>query len=363
MWTERVEKACAEAADIQIQHSHSSPSSELLGGLPAKLAFAGIDIEVATDLDGIAYERDDDDDAGFYYKPGSVVVEDFEEEDDDDGEEDGRGLLRADADEELEDLSSILEESILVDNPVYRLSDSPSLSYLIQEIDATYQRGSCGGSRVIRAHMSRVHSRLRRLFASDPAVDTKDYTAKTIPVTAHFPRAISSGFQGCTAPLLHALSQISGDLEWRYDYTQYRSGRNALHNKMGWTELVGPKGMVKSNQIVVGFVLLAPNTTYPTHVHKDISESYVSLSGCWSENDTGVYMPGSLVFNPPGMPHKITTGTKDPCLLAYVWEGEPDALGLPQTSFCKPLPKTHRRTHQGVRPRGLHDADDNHRAP
>ena len=38
-------------------------------------------------------------------------------------------------------------------------------------------------------------------------------------------------------------------------------------------------------------------------------------------------MPGSLVFNPPGMPHKITTGTKDPCLLAYVWEGEPDALG------------------------------------
>ena len=58
-------------------------------------------VEVATDLDGIAYERDDDDDAGFYYKPGSVVVEDFEEEDDDDGEEDGRGLLRADADEEL----------------------------------------------------------------------------------------------------------------------------------------------------------------------------------------------------------------------------------------------------------------------
>ena len=32
------------------------------------------------------------------------------------------------------------------------------------------------------------------------------------------------------------------------------------------------------------FVLFAPNTTYPQHSHKEIEESYISISGAWSES-------------------------------------------------------------------------------
>ena len=44
-----------------------------------------------------------------------------------------------------------------------------------------------------------------------------------------------------------------------------------------------------------------------------------------SENHAGVYAPGSMIFNPPGQPHRITTGGHEPCLLAYAWVG-PESL-------------------------------------
>ena len=45
-----------------------------------------------------------------------------------------------------------------------------------------------------------------------------------------------------------------------------------------------------------------------------------------SENDTGVYAPGSVIFNPPGHTHRITTADREPCLLAYAWVGDEASL-------------------------------------
>ncbi|MDX1425735.1 MAG: dimethylsulfonioproprionate lyase family protein, partial [Kiloniellales bacterium] len=76
-----------------------------------------------------------------------------------------------------------------------------------------------------------------------------------------------------------------------------------------------------------------PTVMYPAHSHAGITESRVGLSGATSENDVGVYAPGSLIFNPPGHEHRITTGMSEPSLLTYTWIGEPDTLQQPMMRF------------------------------
>ncbi|WP_370300673.1 dimethylsulfonioproprionate lyase family protein, partial [Pseudooceanicola sp.] len=69
------------------------------------------------------------------------------------------------------------------------------------------------------------------------------------------------------------------------------------------------------------------------HSHSDIEESYVSVSGAWSENETAVFAPGSMILNRSGQEHRITTGEYDPCLLAYAWIGPEERLSAPGMRF------------------------------
>lgn len=99
--------------------------------------------------------------------------------------------------------------------------------------------------------------------------------------------------------------------------------------------MLGPQGPILSDRLILGFVLFAPNTTYPQHHHKEIEESYISISGNWSENDQAVYAPGSLILNRSGDNHRITTGERDPCLLAYAWVGPRERLSQPGMNFSR----------------------------
>jgi dimethylpropiothetin dethiomethylase len=98
---------------------------------------------------------------------------------------------------------------------------------------------------------------------------------------------------------------------------------------------MGPKGPIVSETLVLGLVLFAPGTIYPTHSHQEITESYFCLSGAISENDVGVYAPGSLILNPPEHPHRITTSDSEPSLLAYAWVGSPEKLACPKMVFSR----------------------------
>lgn len=103
----------------------------------------------------------------------------------------------------------------------------------------------------------------------------------------------------------------------------------ALSQRYAYCEILGPRGPVLAERIILGFVLFAPNTIYPQHSHEEIEESYISVAGAWSENDAAVYAPGSLILNRSGDEHRITTGDLEPCLLAYAWTGPEEALAAP----------------------------------
>ena len=209
-----------------------------------------------------------------------------------------------------------------------RLRERPDLLYLVREYDRIYRHGSPGGSRPIRSHLRRVREGIADVVEADPEV--VDREPASLPVTAHLPRALDVGSRGVLAGLSDALDRVAGTLTWEYGYEKVPRG---LAGKYGYCEIVGPRGPVVTDELILGLVLFAPSTIYPQHHHRDIEESYVAIAGAWSENDAAVYAPGSLILNAAAHEHRITTGMYEPCLLAYAWLGPVERLHTPGMRF------------------------------
>ncbi|WP_085793068.1 dimethylsulfonioproprionate lyase family protein [Roseivivax jejudonensis] len=219
-------------------------------------------------------------------------------------------------------------------SPDARLSERPDWIYLLREFEALFRHGSAGGSKAIRTHRKAVRDRLSAVIAADGGF--VEQTPITKPVTAHFNRALDVGERGAMQGMARALRQVRDRLTWEYGYEKVPP---ALARKYAYCEILGPRGPILADRLILGFVLFAPNTTYPQHSHKSIEESYISISGAWSENNAAVYAPGSLILNRPGDEHRITTGELEPCLLAYAWVGTPEALTAPGMKLTAPKRK------------------------
>mgnify|MGYP003116193257 CR=1 FL=1 len=212
-----------------------------------------------------------------------------------------------------------------------RLMDCPNWLYLLREFDSLYRHGSAGGSAAIRGHRKRVRDRLSSAMARNPEMTER--ACQTKPVTAHLPRALDLGERAAMQGMARALREVKDQLTWEYGYDRISK---ALSQKYAYCEILGPQGPVKCDSLILGFVLFAPNTTYPQHSHNEIEESYISVSGAWSENNAAVFAPGSLILNRSGDEHRITTGDRDPCLLAYAWTGPEARLAKPDMKLSSP---------------------------
>jgi len=210
------------------------------------------------------------------------------------------------------------------------LSTEPAWQYLIRDYLELYQMGSAGGSRKIRSHMTEVRRVITKVLEDDPPVE--EGKGATLPVCVHLDRALSGAWGYRTSRLTRSIDAIRDHLMWQYGYEKVPRG---LKLKFAFAEVLGPTGPVLTDKIKLGLVLFAPNTTYPAHSHKGITESYINISGHVSENDTGVSAPGSLIFNPPGHHHRITTADREPCLLAYAWTGGKEALAHQIMNFSR----------------------------
>ncbi len=221
-----------------------------------------------------------------------------------------------------------------------RLRDSPDWRYLLREVDAMYRRGSDGGSAAIRRHRRHVRERISAVIEANPELVHREPVEK--PVCGYLGRALDNGTSGAMAPMARALDRVAEKLTWEYGYTKVP---RALAGKCAYCELMGPQGPIPAEKIILGLVLFAPKTTYPQHSHADIEESYISISGAWSENDMAVYAPGSLILNRAAHEHRITTGAEEPCLLAYAWTGVAERLSAPGMKFSA---RRKARVEQGI---------------
>ena len=216
-----------------------------------------------------------------------------------------------------------------------RLRDLPDWGYLLLEFAELYRRGKAGGSARIRAHQRAVREVIGRTLAGNPPMLPREPSAK--PVTAHLKRAFDQGRRGPTQSVVLAIETIAPELTWLYGYEKVPPG---LGRKFAYAEFAGPHGPILMDELILGVVLFAPKCTYPAHAHEGLTESYYTLAGAVSENDEGVYAPGSLIFNPPGRMHRITVSDTEPSLLAYAWHGPPDKLANQKLVFKRAARRT-----------------------
>lgn len=216
------------------------------------------------------------------------------------------------------------------DLPVTRLKSRPEWMYLLRDLYEFYRSTPAGGSAKIRSHQRAVRERISKALSGNVPLCERPPTSK--PVLAHLPRAFARGRLERHAPFMATLETVQAELEWLYGYEKVPRG---LEKKFAFAELAGPNGPVVIDDLILGLVLFAPGTTYPAHSHDGITESYICLTGAVSENDAGVYAPGSLIFNPPGHLHRITTADQQPSLLAYAWVGTPEALAGQKMMFSR----------------------------
>jgi dimethylpropiothetin dethiomethylase len=216
----------------------------------------------------------------------------------------------------------------MTDHP--RLLDRPDWLYLLRDYYELYRRLSAGGSAKIRTHQKNVRESINRVIKANAEVRELEPVSK--PVSAHLRRALDNGRMERHAPFIRALESVQQHFVWQYGYEKVPRG---LEQKYAYAELAGPTGPVITDEVILGLVLFAPGCTYPAHAYSGISESYICLSGAVSENDQGVYAPGSLIFNPPEQRHRITVADQNPALLCYAWTGERDKLANQKMVFSR----------------------------
>ena len=150
----------------------------------------------------------------------------------------------------------------------------------------------------------------------------------TLRVLEWLPRAARAA-PSFSAPLCTMLCQAAPDLEWRQTYTQADVLSGAIEaaflDHYGWCEVLGPRAATRSDGMASGFLLLGPQTHYPSHRHES-EELYLPLSGTawwWQGAGEGQWQqrqPGALIHHASFEPHAMRTDD-DPLLALYIWRG------------------------------------------
>ncbi|MEM9715818.1 MAG: dimethylsulfonioproprionate lyase family protein, partial [Pseudomonadota bacterium] len=173
----------------------------------------------------------------------------------------------------------------------------------------------------VSAHCRSTLNELDKLI--DDPFTVLPVDAKYLPVCRYLDPSLRIAKQGPFSGLATQLSLISRYLQWEYGYADMPEN---LRHSFAYTEIAGEQSQIKSKQLAIGLVLFGPGCVYPPHGHPGITESYLVLSGTVSQNDFGVFGPGSLIFNPPSREHTITVDAMSPALLAYAWTAETGVL-------------------------------------
>ena len=166
-----------------------------------------------------------------------------------------------------------------------------------------------------------------RFLADWPApAAPRPVATATLEVLRWLDDAAGNAPPGALGALARAIAAVANELGWRQSYRAGEVPASFLA-RYGWCELAGSAGPVPGTALAAGFLLLGPDTCYPSHRHL-AEELYVPLSGAaeWRRGAApfAVRRPGEPVFHASGEAHAMRTGAA-PLLALYLWRG--DGLG------------------------------------
>ena len=120
------------------------------------------------------------------------------------------------------------------------------------------------------------------------------------------------------ASLAAAFSDLAPELAWRRRPGAEAHGED-FRNGHANAEIVGPGGLERRSDVLVGASLVAPGVRYVDHHHPP-EEIYIVMSeGEWYREGRGWYVPGagSTVYHPPNVVHAMRAG-ETPLLAVWV---------------------------------------------
>ena len=120
-----------------------------------------------------------------------------------------------------------------------------------------------------------------------------------------------------TTALAEAFAALEPDLRWNRRAGSEAHGR-AFHDGHANAVIVGPDGLERRSDVLIGVSLVAPNVRYVDHRHPP-EEVYIVMSeGEWYQEGHGWHTPGvgGIVYNSSNVVHAMRAGAE--ALLA-VW--------------------------------------------
>jgi len=161
--------------------------------------------------------------------------------------------------------------------------------------------------------------RLRSLDLASPGADPPRSPGR-LPVCRFWGQAVAS-----PQPLLAPLATLGPQLRWvqNPNYVAAPPSPGFLDN-YGYAVLAGPGGLVASEDLALGLLLLGPGTHYPAHRHPAV-EVYVVAAGEAEWQKGGEpwrrERPGAAIRHESLVPH-ATRSLAEPLLAAYLWQGD-----------------------------------------
>ncbi|MDE0920962.1 MAG: dimethylsulfonioproprionate lyase family protein [Arenicellales bacterium] len=163
------------------------------------------------------------------------------------------------------------------------------------------------------------------------AQDDSDSPVKLPAGPDHWLRMACDELDGLPA-LVSAIHAAAKGARWYQIYTVDEDPTEASDNPMRdlasgmyAAQMIGPRGLIKSTELLAGLFLLRPRLHYPLHQHQ-ATEIYFGASGTVQIQQglgqvEGTLGPGQVSLTPSNRLHALTMGDS-PVLLLYTWMGE-----------------------------------------
>ena len=180
-------------------------------------------------------------------------------------------------------------------------------------------------SSTLRTFIDRLVPLLPGDFA--PAVGAVDTSAArpgpgvtNLPVLRYWPALCAAG-----GILMGPISAMAKDLRWVQNPNYVANPPDpAFLANYGYAVLAGPGGLVETDKLALGILLLGPNTHYPGHRHPAV-EIYIVAAGRaeWRKDaEPWRIEPPEAVIRHDSMMLHATRTMAEPLLAVYIWQGD-----------------------------------------
>ena len=168
------------------------------------------------------------------------------------------------------------------------------------------------------------HIRALREGLAGPLAANPESAPARIAASRYWDRLSEAPAKGFES-VLEAARACAGGFHWRVNenYRGCPGFEERFFDNEAFAEVVGPKGLLLSDTVRLGFIIVGDGVWYPWHSHEAL-ELYHTVSGTalWGQGDRTLRArePGEAIFHESFETHAMKT-EEEPVLAMWTWSG------------------------------------------